>query len=59
MYKIFFNDNLYKEFKTRHAAYKFLRELERTTVPDVFAQYRLEESHDEEWAWQDSGIEQF
>ena len=59
MYKIFFNEVLYKEFNNYRDAKAHMQALERSNTSEVFEQYRLEIPEDEEWAWQDSGIEQF
>lgn len=59
MYKIFFKEVLYKEFNNYRDANAHMQALECSNTSDVFEQYRLELPEDEEWAWQDSGIEQF
>jgi len=55
MYVIYFRDKPIKEFESREEAYEHYRMIERNN-PDVFKECRIVDT--EEWAWQDSGIEQ-
>lgn len=55
MYQIYFRDELIKEFESREEAYEHYRMIERKH-PDMFRECKIVDT--EEWAWQDSGIEQ-
>ena len=55
MYQIYFREELIKEFESREEAYEHFRMIERKH-PDMFKECKIVDT--EEWAWQDSGIEQ-
>lgn len=57
MYRVYFRKELIKEFVRRKDALAYLQIIEETE-PDTLWEYKIENTADIEWLWQDSGIEQ-